>query len=191
MKTEIQTVRQPGVAELPPRVVVRADVLPAWRVLCAVALLGLPLGWLWSRLAPPEVVRVVVDPASGRVGILPLLGQSEHRFDALATFVLLGIAAGLLIGATLWLLRRRRGPVALLAAVLGSLVAAWFAMYFGLTLAGWRYPLGDAPQPGDVLTRAPVLESDWVVVVPPFGVAIAYSLMVAWNNTDDLGRSPP
>ncbi|MGH3937751.1 MAG: DUF2567 domain-containing protein [Pseudonocardiaceae bacterium] len=188
MRAKVQTVHQPGIADPPPRVVVQADVLPAWRVLCAVALLGLPLGWLWSRLAPPEVVRVVVDPASGRVGVLPLFGQSEHRFDALATFVLLGIAAGLLTGGALWLLRRRRGPVTLVAAVLGSLVAAWFAMYFGVTLAGWRYPLGDA-QPGDVLTRAPVLESDWVVVVQPFGVAIAYSLMVAWNNTDDLGRA--
>lgn len=187
MSPKIQLVRRPGVVDPSSRVVVRPDVLPAWRVLCVVAASGLPLGWLWSLLAPPELVRVVVDPASGRVGVLALLGQSEHRFEAMAVFVLLGMAAGLLTGMLLWLLRRRRGPVVVVAAVLGSLIAAWFAMYFGVTLAGWRYPLGDA-QPGEVLTRPPVLESGWIVVVQPFGAAIAYSVLVAWNGTEDLGR---
>ncbi|MGH4012712.1 MAG: DUF2567 domain-containing protein [Pseudonocardiaceae bacterium] len=174
----------------PPRVVVRADLLPALRVLCVVAVLGLPLGWLWSRLAPPEIVSVVADPSAGQIGLVPLLGESEHRFDAMATFVLLGMAAGVLTGAALWLLRQRRGPVVLVAAVLGSLIAAWLATRFGLWLADWGYPLAD-PQPGDVLARAPVLESAWVIVVQPFGVAIAYSLVVAWNGTEDLERSSP
>ncbi|MGH3915464.1 MAG: DUF2567 domain-containing protein [Pseudonocardiaceae bacterium] len=189
MSAEIQTVHPPGVVDSPSPVVVRADVLPAWRVLCVVAALGLPLGWLWSWLAPPQLVGVVIDPASGRIGLLPLLGQSEHRFEAMAVFVLLGMAAGLLTGATLWLLRRRRGPVILVAAVLGSLVAAWFAMYLGVTLAGWRSSLVEG-RPGEVLTRPPVLESDWIVVVQPFGTALAYSIMVAWNGTEDLGRGP-
>ncbi len=177
-----------------PRVVVRADLIPALRVLGAVTVLGLPLGWLWSRLAPAEIAAVVAGPGAGQIGagqigVLPLPGQSEHRFDAMATFVLIGLAVGILTGVALWLWRGRRGPVVLVAAVLGSLVAAWLAMRVGLWLVDWFYPLA-GPKPGDVITRAPVLESTWVVVAQPFGVAIAYSLTVSWNGAEDLGRAP-
>jgi len=98
------------------------DLVPALGVLCAVAVLGLPLGALWSWLAPPEfVARSALAPTPG--GVLPFVGQSEHRFDDMATFVLFGLAAGILIGAALWLFRRWRGPLVLVAAVIGSLVA--------------------------------------------------------------------
>lgn len=173
-----------------PRVVVRADLLPALRVLGVVAVLGLPLGWLWSRLAPVEIASVVADPGAGQAGVVPMPGQTEHRFDAMATFVLLGMAAGVLTGQVLWLLRSLRGPVVLVGAVLGSLVAAWFAMRVGLWLVEWRYPVG-TPRPGDVIIRAPVLASAWVVVAQPFAVAVAYSLAVSWNGSEDLGRGPP
>lgn len=163
----------------------RVHLVPTLSVLCAVAVLGLPLGALWSRLAPPEfVARSDRAPMPG--GVLPFVGQSEHRFDAMATFLLLGLAAGLLTGAALWLLRRRRGPVILIVAVIGSLVAAWLAMRTGLWLAAARYP--DLASSGAPFPRAPVLESGWVVVAKPFGVVIAYSLTTAWNAAHDLGR---
>ncbi|MGH4025274.1 MAG: DUF2567 domain-containing protein [Pseudonocardiaceae bacterium] len=177
-------------APLPrPRVVIRADLLPALGVLCVVAVLGLPLGWLWSRLAPVEIASVVAVPGTGELGLAPMLGQSEHRFDGMATFVLFGLAAGVLTGVALWLVRSLRGPVVLVGAVLGSLAAAWFAMRIGLWLAGMRYPLGDL-RLGDVVARAPVLASAWVIVAQPFGVAVAYSLAVSWHGSEDLGRSP-
>jgi hypothetical protein len=70
------------------------DLVPALGVLCAVAVLGLPLGALWSWLAPPEfVARSALAPTPG--GVLPFVGQSEHRFDDMATFVLFGLAAGI------------------------------------------------------------------------------------------------
>lgn len=166
-------------------VVVRGDLLPALGVLCAVAVLGLPLGWLWSRFAPPEFV-VLPAGAAGPGAVLPLVGQSEHRFDDMATFVLLGLAAGVLAGAAVWLLRQRRGPVMLVAAVLGALISAWLAMNLGLSLADARYP--DVAVPGVAFLRAPVLESSWVVVAQPFGVAIAYCVTTAWHRSDDLGR---
>ncbi|MGH3996466.1 MAG: DUF2567 domain-containing protein, partial [Pseudonocardiaceae bacterium] len=72
-----------------PRVVIRADLRPALCVLCAVAVSGLPLGWLWARLAPPEFVGLPAR-AAGSMGVLPMVGQSEHRFDDMATFLLLG-----------------------------------------------------------------------------------------------------
>ncbi|HEX2298320.1 MAG TPA: DUF2567 domain-containing protein [Pseudonocardiaceae bacterium] len=169
------------------RVVVRADLLPALWVFGVVAVLGLPLGWLWSRLAPVEIASVVAAPGAGELGLAPLLGQSEHRFDAMAIFVLFGLAAGVLTGVALWFVRSLRGPVVLVGAVLGSLVAAWLGMRVGLWLAGWRYPLGELKL-GEVVARAPVLASAWVIVAQPFGVAVAYSLAVSWHGSEDLGR---
>ena len=54
----------------------------------------------------------------------------------------------------------------------------------------WPCPQG-TPQPGDVITRASVLASAWVVVAQPFAVAVAYNFAVSWNGSEDLGRSPP
>ncbi len=177
---------QPDVQQAPESrsgVVFRADLAPALAVLCLVAVLGLPLGALWSWLAPPEfVARSPLAPTPG--GVLPFVGQSEHRFDDMATFVLFGLAAGMLIGAALWLFRRWRGPVVLVAAVLGSLVGAWLAMRVGLWLAAAHYP--NRAGTGAPFPQAPVLESAWVIVTQPFGVAVTYCLATAWNGAEDL-----
>jgi Protein of unknown function (DUF2567) len=171
--TQVQT--QPAA----PGAVVRADLSPAVRVLGAVALLGLPLGVLWSWLAPPEfVARSPRAPTPG--GVLPFIGQSEHRFDDMATFLLFGLAAGVLTGAALWLYRRCRGPLIVLAAVLGSLIAAWLAMRIGLWVVAARYP--DLAGTGAPYPRAPVLESSWVIIAQPFGVAVSYCIGASWSR---------
>lgn len=168
-----------------PGVVVRADLVAALGVLCAVAVAGLPLGALWSWLAPPEfVVRSPRAVTPG--GVLPFVGQTEHRFDDMATFMLLGLAAGVLTGVALWLLRRRRGPLVLVAAVLGSLAAGWLAMRVGLWLVAADYP--DLASTGAPFPRPPVLESSWVVLGQPFGVTITYCITTAWNRADDLSN---
>ncbi|MGH3780708.1 MAG: DUF2567 domain-containing protein [Pseudonocardiaceae bacterium] len=179
---EVQQAAEPVPSR--PAAVVRADLVPALGVLGAVAVLGPPLGALWSWLAPPEfVARSALALTPG--GVLPFVGQSEHRFDDMATFVLLGLAAGVLTGAALWLFRRRRGPLVLVAAVLGSLVAAWLAMRVGLWLAAALYP--DRAGTGAPFPQAPVLESAWVIITQPFGVAVTYCITTAWNGRDDLG----
>ncbi|AHI00433.1 hypothetical protein BC739_002809 [Kutzneria viridogrisea] len=165
-----------------PRVVVRRDLLPALSVLSFVALVGLPVGWLWSVLAPGQ--RVLVSGTDQ----LPLLDESYHRFDDLVIFVLLGLGAGLVVGGAVWLLRERRGPVVLFAAVLGSALAAWLAMRVGVSWAGARFALTGAPANGSVIDLAPVLESGWVVLAQPLAVALAYGTLAAWNGMDDLGR---
>ncbi|MCP2169505.1 DUF2567 domain-containing protein [Goodfellowiella coeruleoviolacea] len=166
-----------------PRVVVRADLLPGLSVLAVVALLGVPLGWLWSRLAPAEHVLVYQDGQ-----LLPLTLESYHRFDDLVLYLLLGLAVGVVTGVAVWLLRRRRGPVVVLAAVLGSGLAAWLGMRTGLWLAAGHYPLPASPEVGSVLAVAPRLESGWAVLTQPFGTALAYGCLAAWNGMDDLGR---
>ena len=162
-----------------PGPVQRADLLHAVQVLGAVALLGLPLGALWAWLAPPEFfARSPRAPTPG--GVLPFVGESEHRFDDMATFLLFGLAAGVLTGAALWLYRRRRGPLIVLAGVLGSLIAAWLAMRIGLWVVAARYP--DLASTGAPYPRPPVLESRWVIVTQPFGVAMSYCICAAWSR---------
>jgi hypothetical protein len=166
-----------------PKVRIKADILPAVSVFSLVALVGFPLGWLWSRLAPGQLKAV------GQRGVLvPLTGESYHRFDAVAIFVALGLAGGLVVGVGVWFLRERRGPVIMLAAVLGSLAAALLATMLVGMFAGWIYDTPSATKLGDVVTLAPKLESMWAVMAQPLATALAYGVLAAWNGMDDLGR---
>lgn len=166
-----------------PKVVVKADLLPAITVLSMVALLGIPLGWIWSRLAPAQRMRVMAtgDP-------IPLQLESWHRFDGLAIFLLLGLAAGVLAGVVVWLLRERRGPVILIAAVLGSLLAGWMGANMGISFAEGLYAVDGPPAVGSVIEVAPQLESGWALLAQPLAMAFTYGILAAWNGRDDLGR---
>lgn len=167
-----------------PSVVVKADLLPAISVASTAALVGLPLAWIWSRIAP--AIPGVLNTAGKPVPLPSPYGY--HRFDDLAIFMLMGLAAGLATGVAMWMLRERRGPVILLAGVLGSLVAGWLAMHTGVSFAAGHYALATAPASGSVFNIAPRLESGWVVIAEPLGAALAYGVLAAWNGTNDLGR---
>ncbi|MYW95003.1 DUF2567 domain-containing protein [Amycolatopsis rubida] len=167
-----------------PRVVVKADLLPAVSVLSTAALLGIPLGWLWSLLAPAERVRVI--GTSGQLAPLEL--ESWHRFDDLAVFGFLAMAAGLLIGLVVWFLRERRGPVVLAAAAGGALVAAWLGTQMGPAFANAKYSVDAPPALGTVIEQAPRIETGWVVLAAPLVTCLVYALMTAWNGREDLGR---
>ncbi|GAB3503277.1 DUF2567 domain-containing protein [Amycolatopsis cihanbeyliensis] len=167
----------------PPKVKVKADLLPAVMVLSMVGMLGIPLGWIWSRLAPPERNRVVSGDR-----MIPLQLESWHRFDDLVLYALLGLAAGVVTGVVVWLLRERRGPVVLVAAVAGSLLAGWLGTRMGASFAQGMYTVTEPPRVGDVIEQAPVLESVWALLAQPMAVALVYGLLAAWNGQDDLGR---
>lgn len=167
----------------PPRVVVKADLLPAVIVLAVVAVLGLPLGWLWSWIAPPERV-LVVDGGQ----VIPLELESWHRFDDLAIYGLLGLAAGVCTGVAIWFLRERRGPVMMIGATLGALLGAWLGARVGVAIADGHYALASAPVVNSVMNTAPRIESFWVVVAQPLATVLVYGLAAGWNGRDDLGR---
>ncbi|GHF06953.1 hypothetical protein GCM10017786_45710 [Amycolatopsis deserti] len=166
-----------------PRVVVKADLLPAVSLLSLIGVLGIPLGWVWSLLAPPERVRVF---DGGQ--LIPLQLESWHRFDDLAIYTLLGLGAGVVTGVAVWMLRERRGPVIMIAAVLGGLLAAWLGVQMGVAFANSAYAVTTTPNVGEVIERAPRVESMWVLVAQPLGTALAYGLLAGWNGRDDLGR---
>ncbi|KDN20871.1 DUF2567 domain-containing protein [Amycolatopsis rifamycinica] len=167
-----------------PRVVVKADLLPAVSVVGVLTVLSFPLAFVWSRLAPAERVRIVA--ADGTQGALEL--ESWHRFDDLAVFGFLALGLGVVAGVVVWLLRERRGPVVFLAAVLGVALAAALAKLLGPSFANAHYAIATPPAVGEVIELAPRLESWWVLLTGPLGVSIAYSLLATWNGRDDLGR---
>jgi len=167
----------------PPRVVIKADLLPAAICLVVIALLGLVVGWVWSLLAPPQRMRVLPDRQ------VPLPVESYHRFDDVVLFVLLCLGAGLVTGLAVWLLRRWRGPVIMIAAVLGSVAATVVARQFGLMLAQARFEMPAQPKVGDVVSAVPGLETWWILLAWPLTTALAYGVLAAWNGADDLDRS--
>ncbi|PRY42450.1 DUF2567 domain-containing protein [Umezawaea tangerina] len=166
-----------------PKVVVKRDLLPALCLLGALSALAIPFGWLWSRLAPGQN-KVVQDGAE----LIPVGGESYHRLDDLMIFVLLGLAAGLLTGIAVWMLRERRGPVIMLAAVAGSALAAYLGQKTGVGMAADHYATTTQLTIGDMIMTAPVLETTWGAVAWPLATALAYGCLAAWNGLDDLGR---
>lgn len=166
-----------------PKVVVKADLLPAVSVLSLIGLVGIPLGWIWSRIAPPERMRVY-DANQ----LVPLQVESWHRFDDLGLYGLLALGMGIVVGVAVWMMRERRGPVIMIAAVLGGLLAGWLGTSMGLAFANSHYAIQAAPKLGDVILKAPQLESMWVLLAQPLTTALVYGLCAGWNGREDLGR---
>lgn len=166
-----------------PRAVVKADLLPAVSVLSLFGLLGIPLGWLWAQLAPAQRSQVQLDGKPLAIDI-----EAWHRFDALVIFLLLALATGVIIGAGTWLLRERRGPVAMIAAVLGALMAGWLGEMMGGAFLGDRYAPNGPPAVGQIVDQAPEITTSWVLIAAPLATALTYGLLAAWNGRDDLGR---
>jgi hypothetical protein len=165
-----------------PTVTIKKDLLPAVSLVLLLASAGMAIGWLWSRLAPPQRF-VVLDDRS-----VPLPVESYHRFDDLAVFAVLGLAAGVVTGVGVWLMRQRRGPVMMLAAVLGGTAGAIIAQWLGTTWADARYLLPATTKIGDIVTKAPVIESGLAIITWPLATALTYGVFAAWNGMDDLGR---
>lgn len=166
----------------PARVVIKPDLLPALMVLSLIPLAGMGIGWLWSRLAPPQRFVILEDRQ------VPLPVESYHRFDDLAVFTLLCLGAGVVTGVAAWFLRERRGPVIMIAAVLGAAIGAWLAMRVGVSWAEARFTVTGTPKIGDVIDKAPALESGWGIVAWPLTTALFYGALAAWSGQDDLGR---
>ncbi|MEU0884720.1 DUF2567 domain-containing protein [Lentzea sp. NPDC005914] len=167
-----------------PKVAVKRDLLPALVVLLTTFAFGLPAGYLWSWLAPPQLK--IVSPNDNK--FYPIGVESYHRLDALMVFVLIGLGAGAITGIAVWLLRQRRGPIVMLGMTAGSFAAAWFTQYLGGNLAAGAYPMPATIKPNDTLLIAPSLETWSGILAWPLAAALAYGCCAAWNGLDDLGR---
>ncbi|MFU8855106.1 DUF2567 domain-containing protein [Micromonospora sp. SL1-18] len=160
---------------------------------------GAPLGLLWAAVAPGTPVR---KTAEGAIYATP---QPQQPIAADGWFSLLGLGFGVLAAIVLWfLLRRRRGPVGLLAGALGGLGAALVAWQLGrrLGLGTYHRLLATAPD-GAAFTKPPDLRAggvDWYLhvlpvpygnlLLPALGVAVTYTLLAGWSRWPSLRPEP-
>lgn len=143
----------------------------------ALVVVGVAQGVLWYRLAPGQLS--VVLPG----GLAALPNESQHNFDAIALFVLMGLGAGLVSGTALWQWRSYRGPGVLILGVAASLLSAWVAYRCGLALTESPAALGPVRT---LVTAPPLLGSAIVVVAQPLGAALAYVTAASFSQHEQL-----
>lgn len=158
------------------------EVRSAAGVAGAVLLASALAGALWGLLAP-TVRLLVLEPGQGSA----LTGESVHRFDALALFVLIGAVVGLLSAAAVWQLRRVRGPILLLGLLLSSIIGALVMIGFGEAVAQWDNPRPVDPPVGNVVAVAPEVDTWLALIVQPLVASLLMLVLVALSPTDDLG----
>jgi hypothetical protein len=113
------------------------ELLVALALSVVVMLLGLPLGVLWSVLAPHTPA---VMTAQGPVYEHP---NGEQPIGAEGTYVLLMLGAGLVLAILAWtLLGRYRGVAVLLALGLGGLGAGLLTSWYGHRIGRTTAPVG-------------------------------------------------
>ena len=161
--------------------------------------LGVPLGLIWSVLAPAVPV---VQTEDGAILAQP---QPEEFIAADGWFSLLGLVLGVLAAVAVWLiLRRYRGPFGIVLVVVGMIGGAVLAWRVGrqVGLAGHQRLLETAPV-GETFDKPPDLRAggfEWIfgfvptiqgdLLLPPFGAAVAYTLLAGWSRYPGLGAEP-
>jgi hypothetical protein len=162
------------------------------------AALGPLYGWLWSVLAPKLPVVKLDDGQPGFADPAPEQWVSDEGW-----FVVLGIGIGIVAGlAAWWLVRRRRGPVVLVALAVGAVVGGILAWWVGhrIGLSGYEHALAQAA-PGTRLYHPPALRIkalDWwppkvegVLLVEAVAAVATYTLLAGWSRYMSLRPEAP
>ncbi|MBL1077879.1 DUF2567 domain-containing protein [Nocardia sp. 2] len=151
-------------------------------VFAAVGFVSALVGVVWAFLAPVERL-LVVDPERGTA----LTGESAHRFDAAAVFVLLGVVTAVLTTAAAWRWKRARGPIMLLAVLLGSLVGAFLMRAVGEAVAEQLHPRPVTPAVHSIIEFAPTVEGWPFLIAQPLVAVLVVLFLAALSTSDDLG----
>ncbi|WP_157392843.1 DUF2567 domain-containing protein [Nocardia terrae] len=162
--------------------VVKREVRAAAVVVAAIAAVGALAGVAWAFLAPAEQF-LVVEPDRGSA----LTGESMHRFDALAIFVLIGVVAGVLTAAGSWRRRRVRGPILLTGILIGSLAGAFLTKVVGEAVAEQLHTRPKHPAVHTIVEFAPSVEGWAALIAQPLAAAVVVLLLTALSTSDDLG----
>ncbi|MEU1982694.1 DUF2567 domain-containing protein [Nocardia sp. NPDC019395] len=161
---------------------VRKELRAAAVLFGAVILASLFAGVVWGLLAPTELL-LVVEPGRGAT----LVGESLHRFDALAIFAGAGGVVGLLSAAAAWRWRRMRGPIQLVGLLLGSAAGAWAMAWIGGVVNTWDNPRPDNPPVGQIVALPVDLESPLALLTQPLTAALVILILAGLSATEDLG----
>ncbi|MGB3772409.1 MAG: DUF2567 domain-containing protein [Rhodococcus sp. (in: high G+C Gram-positive bacteria)] len=156
----------------------------AFRVAGVFAGVGMLLGLLWALAAPPEQVAALGD---GRA--LVLTGESDHRFDAVALFLLITAAAGVVVTVGVWAAVPTRGPRLAVETVVSALLGSAVAAGVGIAISAVLNGSADGATSGDVVSLAPGLSTPLVVIAQPLAAAVTLVMLAAMSSSDDLSRS--
>jgi hypothetical protein len=149
------------------------DAWCALGVAMVLALLGLPMGAIWA-LTVPRVELVHVDGGWAFTEENP-----EQYMAADGVFALMGLGLGIVAGAVVWfVLRRRRGPLVLTGLVAGAIACQTVAWRFGrIGRDAYQASLDTVPI-GWHVWRAPEL---LMVDFAPFGTGEPGKVDTAWE----------
>ena len=152
-----------------------------FRIVVLIVLASALLGAAWGLFAPVERLTVV---APNRGLLMP--GESEHRFDALAVFLLGGFALGIATGIGSWLARSVRGPAMAIVVVAASIVGALIAAGVGLGVGALSHRRPESPAVGDLVAFAPGLSTPLALLAQPLAAAVVLLLAATLSSHDDL-----
>ena len=157
-----------------------AELRAAAVVVVVLAVAGALLGLVWQWWSPPGPL----------AGVLPghhiQPDETEAWIAADGRYAVITATVGLVAGIALWFRRELRGPAAALALGVGCFIGALLTEYVGSWTDGGRTG-------GPVNTLIPhlrlALHMRGLRVLEPLVAILAYSLIVAFAPTDDLGRA--
>jgi len=183
-----------------PRRPLRAALVAA-AVAVGAALLGVPYGLLWAKLAPEPVLFKVNGGFYPQSGLYPVDSQPEQFMADDGWFMLLGVGFGVVAAIVVWLaLRRWRGPLLLFALIVGAVAGGVLAWRLGhqLGLEEYQRLLAQAPEGTNLDLPADLQiahDGTWFGVIPKisgvllaeaFGAALAYTLLAGWSRHPTL-----
>lgn len=162
--------------------VVKREGRAAALVFLAVAAFSALGGVVWAYLAPAEQL-LVVEPDRGA----PLTGESTHRFDAVAIYVLIAMVVAVLTAVATWRWRRVRGPILLVGLLAGAALGSSLMRWVGEAVAEQLHTRPAHPPVRSIVEIAPIVEGWPVLLVQPLLAALIVLIMAALSTSDDLG----
>jgi hypothetical protein len=163
------------------------QVRAAALVVLAFAAVGALLGVAWQAWSPPGPFGIIYGNGT-QPDETEAWAAADGRFGVIVAVV--GIVAG--IGA--WLLRRARGPYAVLALGAGGIGGAALTEWIGHLLRGSAHTFACYPPSGKAscTDHLPLtLHMAGLLYVEPALAILVYGLLVAFAHQDDLGRPDP
>lgn len=156
--------------------------LIALGVALVIAALGVPVGLVWRAVSPQvELVRVG--------GSWYSVEESPEGYIADdGWFAVIGFGVGIAVALVVWfLLRKRRGPILLLAVTVGSLggaaLAAWLGQRIGLS--AYHKEIASAIS-GTRLGRLAEIRNDVVLLSQTLAAVATYTLLAAFHYSPTL-----
>jgi hypothetical protein len=163
---------------------IRADLRSSVLLFSALGLLGLPAGVLWWLLAPRLDFRITATGPVPDVAVPP----AELLIADDGVFAVGALLVGVLCGAAVWRLRRRRGVATVVTLAFGTLTGAALAWQIG-ELLGAGPTRAQLTHVGGRVTTALALGSLPALALAPVGALLVYVGATVFARRDDLGRT--